>query len=78
MNQEKSKSNYVVCLNNDGYLASLEKGKIYKTLKDKEAESEGWLRVIDEDGEDYLYNKERFEYIELPNSLKRKLNKVYA
>lgn len=33
--------------------ASLDIGKLYRVIPDKEAESHGYLRVIDESGEDY-------------------------
>lgn len=59
-------TSYVVCLDNDGYAASLERHKIYAVLKDPMAEREGLLRVIDESGEDYLYGVDRFVPIELP------------
>ena len=53
-------SHYAVCINNEGYKASLEKGKLYRTLPDKKAASHGYLRVIDESGEDYGYSATRF------------------
>jgi hypothetical protein len=56
----------VVCVNNDGYQASLERNKIYVALPDPEAESAGDIRVIDESGEDYLFAAKRFVAVELP------------
>ena len=38
----------VVCIDNDGYPASLEKRKIYVALRDQAAEKRGMVRVIDE------------------------------
>jgi hypothetical protein len=60
---------FAVCVNNTGYPASLELHKIYRVLPDKEAESDGDLRVIDESGEDYLYPAEYFVLIELPQAV---------
>jgi hypothetical protein len=57
---------FVVCLNNEGYLASLEIGKLYRIIPDKEAEKLGGLRVVDEDGEDYLYDVEMFCPLQVP------------
>ncbi len=57
---------FVVCLNNDGYPASLDLHKIYRLLPDKAAEMDGEFRVVDESGEDYLYPVERFVPVELP------------
>lgn len=57
---------FVVCLNNAGYLASLEIGKLYQMIPDKEAEKLGGLRVIDEDGEDYFYDSTMFCPLQVP------------
>ena len=61
----------VVCVNNDGYAASLEKRKIYIALRDAKADGHGLLRVIDESGEDYLYPKALFRSIALPQAVKK-------
>jgi hypothetical protein len=61
----------VVCVNNEGYLASLEKRKLYISLRDTAAEKHGLLRVIDESGDDYLYPKTFFRSIALPQSTKK-------
>jgi hypothetical protein len=61
----------VVCIKNDGYLASLEKRKIYVALKDAQAERHGLVRIIDESGEDYLFPKSFFRAIALPHAVKR-------
>ena len=57
---------FVVCVNNGGYRASLERNKIYLALPDPEAESAGAIRVIDESGEDYLFSARRFVAVEVP------------
>lgn len=61
----------VVCVNNDGYPASLEKRKIYVSLRDPVVERQGLLRIIDESGEDYLYPKVMFRAVALPLSVKK-------
>ena len=61
----------IVCIDNDGYPASLEKRKIYVALRDKDAEKHGLLRIIDELGDVYLYPKTLFRSIDLPLSVKR-------
>ena len=62
MNEPK----FVVCLNNEGFLASLEIGKLYQVIPDEEAEKLGGLRVVDEDGEDYFYDAEMFCPLQVP------------
>ena len=38
---------FAVCVNNKGYEASLEVGKLYEVVPDKEAEDDDMIRVID-------------------------------
>jgi hypothetical protein len=61
----------VVCIDNDGYAASLEPRKIYVALRDVVADKNDLLRIIDESGEDYLYPKACFRFIALPQALKK-------
>ena len=62
-------SQFIVCLRNNGYEASLEPRKIYQALPDQEAESHKMIRVIDESGEDYLFPASLFSPISLPKEL---------
>ena len=48
----KSVRQMMVCLNNAGYEASLEKRKLYVALPDDEAAKHKLVRIIDESGED--------------------------
>ena len=61
----------VICLDNKGYEASLERRKIYVSLPDARAEKLGKIRVIDESGDDYLYDKAAFRQVILPRSIRR-------
>lgn len=61
----------VICLDNKGYEASLERRKIYVSIPDARAEKLGQFRVIDESGEDYLYDKSGFRQVTLPQALRR-------
>jgi hypothetical protein len=70
MTKQQSK-HLVVCINNDGYRASLEKRKIYLALRDPAAEKHGLVRVIDESGDGYLYPKMFFRSIALPEAVKK-------
>lgn len=69
----KTNLQFVVCLRNNGYEASLEPRKLYQTLPDKEAESHKMLRVVDESGEDYLFPASLFSPISLPQTLVKEL-----
>jgi len=68
------KKNFVICVRNTGYEASLEKFKIYQVLKDQQATKTTQLRVIDESGEDYLYPNAYFMPIDLPKPLEEVLS----
>jgi hypothetical protein len=64
---------FAVCVDNDGYPASLELHKIYRVMPDEDAESDGDLRIVDESGEDFLYAAERFILLELPKAVEKSL-----
>lgn len=65
----KQTTEYVVCVRNDDYAASLELRKIYQVLPDHDANSHGLIRVIDESGEDYLYPQDFFMPLEVPEAV---------
>jgi hypothetical protein len=74
MKIEQAQSNqFAVCLNNEGYKASLEVGKIYRVIFDEEARATGLIRVIDESGEDYAFSANRFYPIEVPKPVEEVL-----
>jgi hypothetical protein len=60
---------FAVCINNKGFEASLEVGKLYEIVEDEDAENDGMLRVIDEDGEDYLFESQIFYPLVIPPDL---------
>lgn len=60
---------FAVCVNNKGNEASLEVGKLYEIVPDTEAEKDDFIRVIDEDGEDYLFETTRFYPLVIPADL---------
>lgn len=62
---------FLLCVNNEGYPASLEVRKVYQALTDPEGDEHGLVRVIDESGEDYLYPARFFVGLELPSAAKR-------
>lgn len=64
---------FVVCLDNGGYPASLEVGKLYRAIPDADAETNGLIRVVDESGEDYAFESGRFHPLSLPSSVEKQL-----
>jgi hypothetical protein len=71
--QTESRSEFVVCINNEDYPASLELHKIYRVISDDDAASEGDIRVVDESGEDYLYPSSYFAFIQVPQVVEESL-----
>lgn len=57
---------FVICTDNRDYEVSLELRKLYEVISDSEAGQHGYLRVVDESGEDYLYPKSYFLDVDLP------------
>jgi hypothetical protein len=72
MAKKQTRSAFVVCVANDGCDA-LQVWKRYRVLPDANAEGEGYWRVVDESGEDYLYPAVRFVAVEFPAAVAKKL-----
>ena len=67
-----------ICVSNRGNEASLELGKAYKVIRPLSNDPTGRLRVVDEEGEDYLYLKDWFVPIEVNTAGKRRVMEVVA
>lgn len=59
---------YVICIKNKDYEASLELRKVYQAIQDNSA-PHGLIRIIDESGEDYLYPSNFFVQITIPKAV---------
>jgi hypothetical protein len=65
--------NWMICINNKGFEASLESRKLYPVIADEKASNHGMIRVIDESGEDYLYDESMFNGISVSSNLDQML-----
>lgn len=72
MVKENTEPVFALCIENKD-CEDLEKRKIYPVLTDNEASKEGYLRVIDESGEDYLYPESYFILVHLPHEAQEAL-----
>ena len=63
---------FALCVE-DGGSEDLEARKLYQVLPDREAAREGYLRIVDESGEDYVYPSELFVAVRLPAAVLRRL-----
>ena len=71
--KKKQSIQFAVCLDNCGYPASLEVGKLYRLIPDDKATAEGLIRVIDESGEDYAFEAKRFHVMSVPPAVQKAL-----
>jgi hypothetical protein len=69
---------YVMCLDNQDHLVRLEVRKVYQVVDDPFAEAHGAIRIIDETGEDYMYEAGRFVPVDLPESVQAVFESVPA
>ena len=67
---------FAVCIKNKGYEASLDVGKLYRVIDDQDAQTHGYLRIVDESGEDYGYAANRFFAMDVPKPLEKVLLKA--
>jgi hypothetical protein len=74
--QRKPAARFVVCVRNEEYPASLELHKIYEVLPDAEGERLGFIRVIDESGEDYLFPKDYFLDLQVSRQVEQALRRA--
>ena len=69
---------YALCLNNTEYTVSLEIRKIYPIVEPHKNDIEGFLRIIDESGEDYLFSDERFTVLDLSPQIEKQIEQSLA
>ena len=65
MPRKQADREFVLCVKDDD-CDDLETRKVYRVIPDKKADKDGYLRVIDESGEDYLYPAFYFIRLQLP------------
>ena len=64
---------FALCLENAGNEASLILGKVYRILPDPRAAKDNLVRIIDESGDDYLFDKRQFVFVEFPQAVRKKI-----
>lgn len=67
-----STNKFVVCVSNDGS-DDLTAWKLYRVLLDGNAAEEGYLRIVDDSGDDYLYPAQRFIEVDIPAAAQQAL-----
>jgi hypothetical protein len=72
MTVQQPTGSFALCVE-DGGLEDLEARKLYQVLPDREAAREGYIRIVDESGEDYIYPSDLFVAVRLPPAVVRRL-----
>ena len=64
---------FALCLKNAGNEASLILGKVYRILPDARAAKDDLVRIVDESGDDYLFHKAQFAFVDFPQAVRKKI-----
>ncbi|MEK6288662.1 MAG: hypothetical protein AABO57_23335 [Acidobacteriota bacterium] len=68
-----STKEFVLCVDDSGYKMSLILSKVYPVIPDPTAAKDDLVRIVDESGEDYLYDKSHFVFVEFSTAVRKKL-----
>jgi hypothetical protein len=67
--RNNGRTRFVICVDDGGDDISLNVGKVYQALPtEKISRDHGLIRVIDNEGEDYLYSAKQFVEVKLPRA----------
>ena len=72
MDTRQTEERFALCIEN-AECEDLEKRKVYRILPDAKAAKDGYIRVVDESGEDYLYPESYFVLVTLPREAEEAL-----
>ena len=64
---------FALCVDNTDYKASLIPGKVYRIVPDPRAAKDDFVRIVDESGEDYLYHKSHFLFVDFPRAVAKRI-----
>jgi len=64
---------FALCIDNTDYKVSLIPGKVYRIIPDPKAAKDNLIRIVDESGEDYLYHKSYFLFVDFPPAVTKRI-----
>jgi hypothetical protein len=70
---KQSTKRFALCIENTGSEASLILGKVYPVVPDTRAAKDDLVRIVDESGEDYLFDKDQFVFVDFPPAVRKKI-----
>ena len=74
MRVQQTTDSFALCVEGGGS-EDLEARKLYQVLPAREAAREGYIRIVDESGEDYIYPSDLFVPVRLPAAVVRRLRR---
>ena len=74
----EQRKRFALCLNNTDYKTSLIVGKVYCVVPDPKAAKDELVRIVDESGEDYLYHRSQFAFVDFPRPVEKKILALQA
>lgn len=69
---------FALCISNTDYQASLVLGKVYRMIPDPKAAKDDLVRIVDESGEDYLYHRSHFVFVNFPKAVTKKILSLHS
>ncbi len=69
---------FALCIDNTDYQASLVLGKVYRIIPDPKAARDDLVRIVDESGEDYLFHKSHFVFVDFPKAVTKKILSLHT
>ena len=64
---------FALCVDNTDYKTSLIPGKVYRIIPDSQGAKDDFVRIADESGEDYLYHKSLFLFVDFPRAVTKRI-----
>ena len=64
---------FALCVENSEKNAWLILGKVYRIIPDPKGAKDDLVRVVDESGEDYLYHKSHFVFVDFRKAVRRRI-----
>ena len=64
---------FALCVDSADYRASLISGKVYRIVTDPRAAKDDLVRIVDESGEDYLYHRSHFLFVDFPPAVTKRI-----
>jgi len=72
---QKPKAQFAICVNTDDP-DLLTPRMIYEVLPDESAAKSNYIRVVDNEGEDYLYPADYFVLVDFPHTVEQALLRI--